>query len=155
MNQNLNEIENILKGANAVLNAGGTTVLYNPLQGIFEAKLIGPAEIGADPYFTKSLEDAINVARLLPVLIQDVKHQILADVRERIVKVTVNSFEDLHDFLDANEYLDFGPILEEDLDFGKDQDRDFSILNLVVHAVDRWLKIPNVLLKETGQEEPR
>ena len=67
-----------------------------------------------------------------------IKTEILSDVRSGRVPATVESFSDLHDYVDANEYLinagvpwDVDPVTGE---------TDLGPTNAVTDIVDAWLK---------------
>lgn len=67
----------------------------------------------------------------LDALIKRMKAEILSDMRSGTLPVSVCSFSDLHDYVNANCYG--GSVVE-------DVERDIALLNEAQNAVGAWLK---------------
>src|ERR1700733_13873891 len=75
------------------------------------------------------------------------KAEIIADVKEGVVPVTVANFAELHDYVDANCYGDseelFGEIVTESTTDDEHQaklDAFSAITNPAIESVDAWIK---------------
>lgn len=73
----------------------------------------------------------------VPALVDRMKAEILVDLASARVPVTVRSFSDLHDYVDANEY---GGLCTEACPFQPDSQHDTDIVNKAQGIVDLWLK---------------
>ncbi len=89
-----------------------------------------------------TMNDEVLEAIVLSLTVERAKMEILADVADGTVPVTVKAFSELHDYVDANGYggaFDI-PFLNESVDFW----------NKVQDAVHEWIKsgglkqVPNV-----------
>jgi hypothetical protein len=104
-------------------------------------------DAGEAKYLPQVLREAQVPRREYDNLVALMKAQIRRDVQDGITPVTVASYEDLHEYVDANmygfrhrgtdrEYLAV-PSLRERLDYS-DQ-RHLNVLNAAHGEVDRWL----------------
>lgn len=74
--------------------------------------------------------------------IEQAKREVLRDIAEGVVPVTVGTFAELHDHVDANYYGGLFDLADAELAGGADSTsealQDFA--NDVQDAVDRWLR---------------
>jgi hypothetical protein len=72
--------------------------------------------------------------------VNKVKELIIADIKAGTVPETVKTFSELHDYVDANEYLiaalpDKSPIAGDDVD-----DSFINTANQIADTADKWLR---------------
>ena len=84
------------------------------------------------PQPREATEYAKQIVTFDDARIEDAKREILADIQSHLVPDTVERFAQLHDYVDANEYLADGDCL--------DTDELLSAADAVVRALDAWLR---------------
>jgi len=109
----------------ALLTFGRTTRRFNP------------DENEAAIYWAELQRRGLGQDWSTDAIVSRMKVQIAADIESGVLPATVASFQDLHDYVDANEY---GDLCTPECPFDAGDDADAGKVNAAQDAIDQWLK---------------